>query len=63
MAGAEVDLKVKREKGRSSFVIAGLSFLAPFLGTMLVCLFGLHWDWKAAQLAGIALSTTSLAVA
>ncbi|MBI1744833.1 cation:proton antiporter [Candidatus Acetothermia bacterium] len=62
MAGAEVDLRVMREKAKESFTIGALSFFAPFLGTMLICYFALHWDWRAAQLAGIALSTTSLAV-
>jgi Kef-type K+ transport system membrane component KefB len=62
MAGAEVDLKVLREKGKESIVIGVLSFLTPFLGTLLVCGYALHWNWKAAQIAGIALSTTSLAV-
>jgi Kef-type K+ transport system membrane component KefB len=62
MAGAEVDLRVMREKSRESFAIGALSFLAPFLSTMLVCAYFLHWDWRAAQIAGLALSTTSLAV-
>jgi Kef-type K+ transport system membrane component KefB len=62
MAGAEVDLRVLREQATASLLIGGLSFLAPFVGTMLVCRFALAWTWPAAQLAGIALSTTSLAV-
>ncbi len=62
MAGAEVDLDLLREKATESLLIGGLSFLAPFLGTMLVCRFGLGWGWRPAELAGLALSTTSLAV-
>ncbi len=62
MAGAEVDLRVLREKAKESLAIGGLSFLAPFLGTLLLSHYLLGWDWRAAQLAGIALSTTSLAV-
>ncbi len=62
MAGAEVDRRVLREKAKESLAIGALSFFAPFLGTMLVCYYFLAWDWRAAQLAGIALSTTSLAV-
>jgi Kef-type K+ transport system membrane component KefB len=62
LAGAEVDRKVMREKSRESFLIGSISFLAPFLGTMFVCRYLLHWDWTAAKLAGVALSTTSLAV-
>ena len=62
LAGAEVDRQVMREKSRESFLIGSVSFLAPFLGTMFVCRYLLHWDWAPARLAGIALSTTSLAV-
>ena len=62
MAGAEVDLKVLRQEVGASLSIGGLSFFAPFLGTLLSCRSLLGWDLKAAQLAGIALSTTSLAV-
>jgi Kef-type K+ transport system membrane component KefB len=62
LVGAEVDRKVMREKAKESFLIGSISFLAPFLGTMFVCRYFLHWDWSAAKLAGVALSTTSLAV-
>src|SRR5687767_13318839 len=37
LAGAEVDLRVLREQARASLFIGGLSFLAPFLATLLVC--------------------------
>jgi Kef-type K+ transport system membrane component KefB len=62
LAGAEVDLKVMREKAQESFLIGGLSFLGPFVGIMLLCRYLLHWSWPASQLVGIGLSTTSLAV-
>jgi Kef-type K+ transport system membrane component KefB len=62
MAGAEVDRRILREKAKESFAIGILSFLAPFLGTMALCRYALAWNVKASQLAGIALSTTSLAV-
>lgn len=62
LAGAEVDLDVMRAKFKESLFIGGISFLAPFLGAMLLCHYLLGWDWKAAQIAGVALSTTSLAV-
>jgi len=62
LAGAEVDRKVMREKAKESFLIGSISFLAPFLGTMFVFRYFLHRDWAAAKLAGIAPSTTSLAV-
>src|SRR5881397_1550538 len=62
LAGAEVDLGVLRAKARESFLIGALSFAAPFAGTMLACRYGLGWAWRPAELAGLALSTTSLAV-
>ncbi len=62
LAGVEVDLKVMRQDAKESLLIGGLSFVAPFLGTMLFCRLFLGWDWQSAEIAGIALSTTSLAV-
>lgn len=62
LAGAEVDLAVMRRKALASFAIGVPSFLAPFLGTLAVCRWGLGWETAAAAIAGIALSTTSLAV-
>src|SRR5438093_11913196 len=46
MAGAEVDLKVLCAKAKESILIGSLSFLAPFLGAMLVCRYGLQWGWQ-----------------
>jgi len=62
LAGAEVDRRVMREKTKESVLIGSVSFFAPFLGTLWICRYFLHWDWSSAKLAGIALSTTSLAV-
>ncbi|HEY3131783.1 MAG TPA: cation:proton antiporter [Acidobacteriota bacterium] len=62
MAGAEVDLGVMRAKARESILIGIFSFAAPFVGTLLFCQYLLGWNSSAAKLAGIALSTTSLAV-
>ncbi|MCA1702513.1 MAG: cation:proton antiporter [Actinobacteria bacterium] len=62
LAGAEVDPAHMRATLKPSLLIGGLSFLVPFLGVMLACRYGFGWDWKAAQIGGIALSTTSLAV-
>ncbi len=62
MAGTEVDLKVLRDRAKESVTIGTLSFLTPFLGTSLFCRHLLGWTPRAAQLAGVALSTTSLAV-
>jgi Kef-type K+ transport system membrane component KefB len=62
LAGAEVDPQVMREKFRESALIGGLSFVAPFVGAWVFCESVLGWTRPAAQMAGVALSTTSLAV-
>ena len=62
LAGAEVDPDLLREKWKESLLIGGLSFLAPFLGAMAFAYWVLNWSGPAAQITGVALSTTSLAV-
>src|SRR5436309_8765031 len=62
LAGAEVDARVMQEKLKESVLIGGLSFAAPFVGAWLFCAWVLGWSTPAAQIAGVALSTTSLAV-
>ena len=62
MAGTEIDTHVMREKYKESFLIGFLSFLAPFIGASFFTYFIAGWNLQAALIAGIALSTTSLAV-
>jgi Kef-type K+ transport system membrane component KefB len=62
LAGAEVDPTLLREKFKASMLIGGLSFLLPFALTIPVAFFLIGWDWRASEIAGVALSTTSLAV-
>ena len=62
LAGAEVDTDVLREEFAASLLIGGLSFLLPFLGAWGMVFWVLHWAPQAAKIAGVALSTTSLAV-
>jgi hypothetical protein len=62
LAGAEVDTVVMKEKFKESFLIGTASFFAPFLGAMAYCHWVLGWSPAASKIAGIALSTTSLAV-
>lgn len=62
LAGAEVEPVQLRATLTPSLLIGGLSFGAPFAGVLLACRYGFGWDWRAAQIGGIALSTTSLAV-
>jgi Kef-type K+ transport system membrane component KefB len=51
-----------RAKLRESVLLGGLSFVVPFAATLLVARYPLGWDWRAAEIAGAAMSTTSLAV-
>jgi glutathione-regulated potassium-efflux system ancillary protein KefC len=53
---------VFRRKWREAGVIGLIGFFAPFLGTAAVARFLLGWDPRASWLAGVALSTTSVAV-
>ena len=62
LAGAELDPKVIRSKWQEVVVIGVVGFIAPFLGCAAFSRFILHWDPRASWLAGIALSTTSMAV-
>jgi Kef-type K+ transport system membrane component KefB len=62
LAGAEVDPGLLREKFKESVLVGGLSFLVPFILTIPFAYFVLHWTLRAAEIAGVALSTTSLAV-
>ncbi len=62
LAGAEVDPDLMRERLKESVWIGGISFLGPFLGAWLAAHYLFGWNWKAAQICGVALSTTSLAV-
>jgi Kef-type K+ transport system membrane component KefB len=62
LAGTEVDLRVIRRNLGSTVSIGVLSFLGPYLGVMLFVHYALAWPWPEAQIAGIALSTTSVAV-
>ncbi|MBI2994102.1 MAG: cation:proton antiporter [Gammaproteobacteria bacterium] len=62
LAGTEIDTALMKEKFKESFLIGFFSFLLPCVGVFLFARFVAGWDWNAALIAGIALSTTSLAV-
>ena len=62
LAGAELDPHVFRRKWREAAVIGLIGFFAPFFGATAVARFALGWDIRASWLAGVALSTTSVAV-
>lgn len=62
LAGAEIDVKVVRRHLWSSMSIGIVGFVAPYLGVLAYAHFVSGWPWPQAQIAGIALSTTSVAV-
>jgi len=62
LAGAEVEPGVFRKKFKESFGIGFLSFLMPFLGAMAYAYYIGGWTFPQAAIAGISLSTTSVAV-
>jgi Kef-type K+ transport system membrane component KefB len=62
LAGAEIDLAVLRIKWKETLTIGSLSFFAPFLGAMAYAYYVAGWSLPASEIAGIALSTTSVAV-
>jgi Kef-type K+ transport system membrane component KefB len=61
-AGAEVDLPQLVREWKASVSIGLVSFFAPFVVVALVAYYGLDWSRRAAEIGGLALSTTSLAV-
>jgi len=62
LAGAEVDPGLLRTKLKPSVLLGGASFLFPFLAAAAFAAFVAHWTPRASLIAGVALSTTSLAV-
>jgi len=62
LAGAELDPKVLRVKWKEATAIGLMSFFIPFIGCAVVAYAVLDWNVAASWLAGVALSTTSVAV-
>jgi Kef-type K+ transport system membrane component KefB len=62
LAGAEVDVPQFRREWKASLSLGFVSFFAPFVVVGLLAYYGLGWNHRQAEIAGIALSTTSLAV-
>lgn len=62
LAGAEIDPVSLRANLKMSMLIGCIAFFLPFGCVWLFAQFVLGWDMHAAQIAGIALSTTSVAV-
>jgi Kef-type K+ transport system membrane component KefB len=62
LAGTDIDPHVVKRNFGSSVSIGLVGFFAPYLGCLLLARYGLGWPWPQAQIAGISLSTTSVAV-
>ena len=62
LAGAELEPEVMKAKLKEVSAVGLVGFFAPFLGCAAVARYLLGWDPRASWLAGIALSTTSMAV-
>lgn len=62
LAGAEIDPAVLRAQLVPSIALGAISFAAPFLAAGLYAYFFAHWNLAGAKIAGIAMSTTSVAV-
>ena len=62
LAGAEIDPVSLRRHWKASLAIGAVSFLLPFLGAFGFCKLVLDWPLHGAEIGGVALSTTSVAV-
>jgi len=62
LAGAELDPAVFKKEWKQATAIGLVSFAGPFLGCTAIAYWGLGWSSEASWLAGIAMSTTSVAV-
>jgi Kef-type K+ transport system membrane component KefB len=62
LAGTEIDRSVIRNHLGASVGIGVVSFAAPYLVILAYAHYFAGWSWPQAQIAGISLSTTSVAV-
>jgi len=62
LAGAELEADILKAKWKETITIGLIAFFAPFLGCAAIAYYLLHWNVGASWLAGVALSTTSVAV-
>jgi len=62
LAGAELDPVVFRRNWKEAVAVGSVSFLLPFLGCAAAARYLLGWEPLPSWLAGIAMSTTSVAV-
>jgi len=62
LAGTDIDPHVVKKHFGASVMIGLMGFFAPYIGCFLLARYGLGWPGPQAQIAGISLSTTSVAV-
>lgn len=62
LAGAELDPVVFKAKWKEATAVGLVSFAAPFIGCAVAAYYLLDWGKDASWLAGVAMSTTSVAV-
>jgi Kef-type K+ transport system membrane component KefB len=62
LAGAEIDPASLRQHLKASLSIGTIAFLAPFMGVLTFAFYLTGWSYHQSLIAGIALSTTSVAV-
>jgi Kef-type K+ transport system membrane component KefB len=62
LAGAEIDPVSLKKHWKASLSMGAVSFLLPLIGAFCYARFVFHWNFHASEIAGVALSTTSVAV-
>ncbi len=62
LAGAEIDPVSLKKHWRASVAMGAVSFLLPLIGAFCFARYVFDWNFHASEIAGIALSTTSVAV-
>jgi Kef-type K+ transport system membrane component KefB len=62
LAGAEIEPEALRRNLKATLTVGISSFLVPFVGTFLFSHYIANWDFQASIIAGLAMSTTSVAI-
>lgn len=62
LAGAEIDPVSLKKHWRASLSMGAVSFVLPLIGAYCFARYVFEWNFHASEIAGIALSTTSVAV-
>jgi Kef-type K+ transport system membrane component KefB len=62
LAGAELETEIVKKYWKESTILGLMGFLAPFIGATLISYYLLKWNLNQSFIAGLALSTTSVAV-